>query len=390
MRIVELIIDEDIDVAGADAIALVNQPAVEEDFFAFSKEDVDVLRVLEGELTKLQTEIIPEDLVDKLLELLDKIGQNPNDLEKDGWVIKSVEDVDLTKERFAISSNPNEASMEDTIGERVRYKYVGPRDSKNRDFCGRMLSANKVFRIEDIDQMTLNNENAEFGSYDIFKYRGSYNCRHKWIKIIYQREGNILNKANIRRGVVDTVDIPQESTLNDATANKRGATQGFSSDLSFIQMSIDEEQRLITGPAAIPNKFIIRAPQPGVSNQPYYVFFSEETIKKIAFKYLKDQNNSNTNIEHTPINLDGVYLVESWIVKNPDNDKSNEFGKKYAPGTWMVTMKVENDVVWRSIKEKKIKGFSIEGYFTESLYFNKEDEQLSLINNILNQVKNDD
>jgi hypothetical protein len=238
--------------------------------------------------------------------------------------------------------------------------------------------------------MTINNENAEFGSYDIFRYRGSYNCRHKWVKITYKNEGRILNKSNIRKGVIGTEDIPQESTLNDATANKRGASQGFSNDTSFITMSIDEEQRLITGPAAIPNKFIIRAPQPGVSNQPYYVFFSEETIKKVAFKYLKDQNIKNTNIEHVPVLIDGVYVVESWLIKNPDNDKSNEFGKTYPEGTWMVTMKVENDKVWRAIKEKKIKGFSIEGYFTESLYFNKEDEQLSLINNILNQVKNDE
>ena len=154
-------------------------------------------------------------------------------------------------------------------------------------------------------------------------------------------------------------------------------------------MSMDEEQRLITGPAAIPNKFIVRAPQHGVSKEPYYVFFSEDSIKKIAYKYLKDKNVDKTNIEHTPVNLKGVHIVESWLISNPSNDKSNEFGKEYARGTWMVTMKIDNDKVWSSIKERKIKGFSIEGYFTESLYFNKEDEQIVQINNIINQIEND-
>jgi hypothetical protein len=188
----------------------------------------------------------------------------------------------------------------------------------------------------------------------------------------------------VRKGVVGVEDIPQESTLNDKTANKR-----FSKDLSFIEMSINEEQKLITGPAAIPNKFIVRAPQVGVSNEPYYVFFSEDSIKKIAYKYLKDKNVDKTNIEHTPINLKGVNVVESWLVNNPENDKSNEFGKTYPSGTWMVTMKIDNDKVWASIKERKIKGFSIEGYFTESLYFNKEDENIVQINKLINQIEND-
>lgn len=378
MRIVELIIDDEVDIAGADAIALVENPAVEEDFFAFSKEDIDIIKGLTEVLE------IPEHLEDKIIKYLESIGENPSDLEKDGWIISSVEDVDVVKEKFAISSSPNDVSVEDTIGERVRYKYVGPRDSKNRDFCGKMMSANKVFRREDIDQMTLENENSEFGSYSIWTYRGSYNCRHKWVKIIYKKEGRILNKSNVRKGVVSTQDIGQESTLNDATANKK-----FSSDLSFIEMSMDEEQRLITGPAAIPNKFIVRAPQHGVSKEPYYVFFSEDSIKKIAYKYLKDKNVDKTNIEHTPVNLKGVHIVESWLISNPSNDKSNEFGKEYPQGTWMVTMKIDNDKVWSSIKERKIKGFSIEGYFTESLYFNKEDEQIVQINNIINQIEND-
>jgi len=36
-------------------------------------------------------------------------------------------------------------------------------------------------------------------------------------------------------------------------------------------------------------------------------------------------------------------------------------------GTWMVSMKVNNDDVWKKVKAGEVKGFSIEGYFADKL-----------------------
>ncbi len=36
-------------------------------------------------------------------------------------------------------------------------------------------------------------------------------------------------------------------------------------------------------------------------------------------------------------------------------------------GTWMVSMKVNNDEVWKQVKAGEVKGFSIEGYFADRL-----------------------
>ena len=37
-------------------------------------------------------------------------------------------------------------------------------------------------------------------------------------------------------------------------------------------------------------------------------------------------------------------------------------------GTWMVSMKVDNEDIWNNyVKENKVKGFSIEGYFADKL-----------------------
>ena len=59
-------------------------------------------------------------------------------------------------------------------------------------------------------------------------------------------------------------------------------------------------------------------------------------------------------------------MVESWIVENPDMDKSKHYGFENIPkGTWMVSMKINNDDVWEKAKKGEIAGYSIEGYFID-------------------------
>ena len=56
--------------------------------------------------------------------------------------------------------------------------------------------------------------------------------------------------------------------------------------------------------------------------------------------------------------------MESWIVEDPKTDKSALYGYELKKGTWMVKMKIQNDMLWNKIREGDIKGLSIEGYFT--------------------------
>lgn len=117
----------------------------------------------------------------------------------------SIEDVDENEDEFtvedlekilnfAIKADPNgESSLDVTKGDEgkwlVRYKYDGVRDKKNRNFCRRVLDyqsrTGRVFRREDINQMSFRSENSEFGTYSIFRYKGSYGCRHKWQRLIF-------------------------------------------------------------------------------------------------------------------------------------------------------------------------------------------------------------
>jgi hypothetical protein len=131
-----------------------------------------------------------------------------------------------------------------------------------------------------------------------------------------------------------------------------------------------EEQKmkqLIAGPILIPDKMIYRYDKN--LKEDYYVYFSKQTTERIAYKYLRDKNQSNLNIEHNPNKtLDDVYLVESWIITDPKNDKSNQFGYELPEGTWFGIVKVKDEELFQKYVESgQTKGFSLEGYFESKL-----------------------
>ena len=66
------------------------------------------------------------------------------------------------------------------------------------------------------------------------------------------------------------------------------------------------------------------------------------------------------------MNIQGLTLVESWIKEDMVHDKSVKYGMDVPIGTWMGTVKVDNDEIWNSyVKTGLVKGFSIEGYFAD-------------------------
>ena len=123
-----------------------------------------------------------------------------------------------------------------------------------------------------------------------------------------------------------------------------------------------EEQQMLVGPAMIPNKLIKRRDENG---EEYFVYFTEETIKKIAHKMMADKVIDKVNIEHDGDKfIDGAYLVEIWIVEDPLRDKSLTYGFKPVKGTLFTMYKIEDKKIFNEyIKSGKVKGFSIEGFF---------------------------
>ena len=129
----------------------------------------------------------------------------------------------------------------------------------------------------------------------------------------------------------------------------------------FKLAEVDKEKRILMGAALIPNKPIYR--QSG--EQEYYIYFSKATVRKASELFFINGNQSNSTLEHQ-LELKGLTAVESWIVES-EQDKSRMYDLNVPMGTWMVSMKVNNDDVWKKVKAGEIKGFSIEGYFADKL-----------------------
>ena len=146
-----------------------------------------------------------------------------------------------------------------------------------------------------------------------------------------------------------------------------------SQEIKFAKQ--DAEKRILVGPILIPNKPIFR----NNGEEDYYIYFSRETVRKSSQLYLQQGNQSNSTLEHKE-NLKGLTLVESWLIEDKENDKSNMHGMDLPLGTWMGAVKVENDDIWENyVKNGLVKGFSIEGYFADKLSAKKElseDEKL--------------
>ena len=124
----------------------------------------------------------------------------------------------------------------------------------------------------------------------------------------------------------------------------------------------DKEKRILMGAALIPNKPIYRKSE----QEEFYIFFSKETVRKASELFFIKGNQSNTTLEHQSP-LEGLTVVESWIVEG-EQDKSRQYGLNVPVGTWMVSMKVNSDDVWNNyIRTKKVRGFSIEAYFSDKM-----------------------
>lgn len=126
----------------------------------------------------------------------------------------------------------------------------------------------------------------------------------------------------------------------------------------------DVEKRIVTGAAMIPDMEIIRMDS---ENKPYFVYFTKETIEKAQEVFAKKGKTKSTNFEHSEV-MDDVTVVESWVVTDPKNDKSNALGFKDIPeGSWMVSYKVDNEDLWQKVKNGEVSGFSIEGVFSKNI-----------------------
>ena len=140
---------------------------------------------------------------------------------------------------------------------------------------------------------------------------------------------------------------------------------------------VNKDKQILMGAALIPDKPIYRKD----GEEEYYVYFSKETIAKTAEAFFRNNNQNNATLEHAEV-LDNMTVFESWIVEDPEFDKSKKYGLEVPEGTWMVSMKVDDKDVWDNyVKDNKVFGFSIEGKFANVL--RKESSDMNFSDQVL-------
>jgi hypothetical protein len=350
----ELVFDEET-MEGVYAVSLVNDPAIQIEALMFSNTEIHNC--------SLSNEEIDPKIIDSIILKGEKIDTSEWELIDEKVVVdESVYGIDLAS---TVSTSEGESEQDNEIF-KIRYEYSpNTTSAKSREFCIKMTSAGLSYRKEDL---IMSNANPGFGaggasSYNIFLYKGGVNCKHFFSRKIYLKKNNdkmsvfeaLKYIGSLDKKSANQAKLPVNPKEVSQVASAENNYWKLATELTDIRMS-SVEKRILTSPVLLPEQDIYR----NFDGEQCNVFFTADTIEKLQQNFFKSQYQKNSTLEHSEV-IDGVFFFESWIVKNPKNDKANELGFDVPVGTWMLSMKVDNDTIWNDfIKTGKVKGFSID------------------------------
>jgi hypothetical protein len=144
------------------------------------------------------------------------------------------------------------------------------------------------------------------------------------------------------------------------TANPAVLVKGVAFKSQERSHFADEKKYRITAPAMIPMDIYRRDDDMGE----YYVQFTETEIDTIFKDFMLNLNNRNLfNLEHEGDKIVPAYILEAWLVDNPEADKAKStFGISVPKGTLMVTAQITDTDYYNKLVENGQVGFSIEGF----------------------------
>lgn len=117
----------------------------------------------------------------------------------------------------------------------------------------------------------------------------------------------------------------------------------------------DTEKQMVTSVVMLANTPIYR----NDDGYEYMLVFTAEAIEKMAYDYFGKNGFNKISINHDGSVIEGsAILLESYFVD--DNKKAPEKFGTLPKGTWIVSYKVVDKKIWNMIKDKKLRGFSIE------------------------------
>lgn len=378
-KIVELGIDiDDLDQElfeelGVDVISLVENPAIEVDFLAFADEDLE--EELAKKKKKKKSYYATEEEQEAILAFAREAG-TPIMAEDIVVDLSAAEFDTVTDVLRGISALDilNRLPVKKDEPAVTRYRYQGP--PAERKFCRAMMRLDKLYTREEITRMV--NINRDFGhdgaAYSKWSYKGGPRCKHFWEEVAVFKGSNNQN----------VIIVKGPASGNAGVAPYDQPKQGYYAQ----QFALDEDQRIATGPIMIPNKMILRRDEEG---NPFYVYFTKKTIRKMAEKFLGQNKQNNTDVEHDGAIKTDNTLLETWVSQHPTKDKSAAIGFNLPAGTWYASYRINSDEDWQRIKNGELKGFSLAGNFLERMKptqeLSEDDKRLNDIKNILRDVQ---
>ncbi len=352
-KIVELLIDWDnneYDDLGVDIMSLVSQPAIGYTWQAFSAEQVEDHQEFAVGLFENCGESFG--MNDVFVELKDFEFLSITD------IAKGIGALDILGKRNANSEGV------------TKYVYTGSISSNSRNFCKAMIRMNKLYSAEELVEVG-NQMRSQFASIypqrsrldnngnpvnGIAEWMGGPNCQHFWNEVEVFSEGN-GPKVVVSKGRAD-------GAMGTEMADRSNNGYRMSADKTMQWHFSEDEQMIITGPAMVADMLIPRRDKDG---NVFHVFFSPETVRDISKKFLQTSKHNNTDINHDDTVVQENTLLESWIVEDPELDKSKALGFDVPANTWMVSYKINNEDTWSKIKSGELTGFSVAGDFAEKL-----------------------
>ena len=170
---------------------------------------------------------------------------------------------------------------------------------------------------------------------------------------------------------LDTIELFIDETKEDDGIEAISLVEYPAIEENFVALSkhkvefktIDSDKRIIVGLALVPDKLIYRRRD----DYEYNIVFSKDTVRKASELYLKRLKLNNATLEHDNQMTTGVSVIESWIVEDPQKDKTALYGLNAVEGAWAIVMRINNEKVWQGVKKGIYKGLSIEGMFSDNV-----------------------
>lgn len=131
---------------------------------------------------------------------------------------------------------------------------------------------------------------------------------------------------------------------------------------------------IVQGLALVPDKPILRY---DMNNEPYYGYFTSETIKKLRDSFQKHLQTNNVSTDHNGKSVDG-YLTESFIIDSESRlaDVKARGITDATMGSWFVQYKIEDPKVFQRVVDGELKGFSIEAFLQTFLKTNNNPNKI--------------